>query len=194
MPQIFAGRSDGEPRFPAGAHGAEGFSRAAGAAACRPGGRSCRRAPAGRPSGAPSGRADLPSPPGPHPSVGALRYAQSVTKEPTLATVALSNLLDAGDSRWKASRNAATVGQTVCMLVIAFQRLGHWPTQVEYAEEWNISVRTAQQQWVLFRRAFPGEQSPDRIAKELALSVGDLITERSGLTIPAPAELLAATA
>ena len=126
--------------------------------------------------------------------MGALRYAQSVTKEPTLATVALSNLLDAGDSRWKASRNAATVGQTVCMLVIAFQRLGHWPTQVEYAEEWNISVRTAQQQWVLFRRAFPGEQSPDRIAKELALSVGDLITERSGLTIPAPAELLAATA
>lgn len=104
-----------------------------------------------------------------------------------LVAVATINFMEDGDSRLKAIKNAGAVGTTVVGLALTARKMDHWPTQAEYAADWKISERKAQQEWALFRRAFPGEESPDRIAKWLVTEMGRRIEERSApLTAPAP--------
>ncbi len=52
-----------------------------------------------------------------------------------------------------------------------------WPTQAEYAAWWKISERQAQREWELFKRAFPGEESPDRIAQLMVANYGRRLAE-----------------
>jgi hypothetical protein len=107
-----------------------------------------------------------------------------------LVIVAMENLIDAGDSRLSALKNAAIVGANVCALGITARALEHWPTQAEYAAYWKISDRKAQQEWALFRRAFPGEDSPDRIARWVYTEVGRRVEEKTApLWVPAPPRL-----
>ena len=108
----------------------------------------------------------------------------------TLAFVAMTNLIEAGDTKPKALINAAKVCSVVCSLAIAGRHSDHWPSQVEYAAYWKMSERKAQQEWALFRRAFPGEDSPDRIARWVANEVGTRVeAHTAALTVPAPPEL-----
>jgi hypothetical protein len=189
-------RSDGLPHNPCGLDAwAEGAGRrhGDGQAGRR---RACAR-PAASPSWPRSFRRPVLAPPLPHPHafVGRLRYARVMAKELPLVAVAMVNLIESGDSRIKALKNAGAVGTTVCSLAIAARKLDHWPTQTEYAAYWKISERKAQQEWALFRRAFPGEESPDRIARWLHNELGRRVEEKTApLTVPAPPDLVLATA
>ncbi|MEJ7788049.1 MAG: hypothetical protein WKF96_24885 [Solirubrobacteraceae bacterium] len=62
-------------------------------------------------------------------------------------------------------RDAGEVCADLWALAFTAVELGHWPTQAEYAAHWKITDRTAQRQWARFRLAFPGEESPDRVAR-----------------------------
>ncbi len=116
-----------------------------------------------------------------------------MAKELPLTIVAMLNLMEAGDGRVKAIHNAARVGTTVCQLAMTARKLDHWPTQAEYAADWKISDRKAQLEWALFRRAFPGEESPDRVAEWLNNQIGRRVEkETSALTAPAPPDLVPA--
>jgi hypothetical protein len=113
----------------------------------------------------------------------------------SLIVVAMTNLLADGDSRIKAMKGAATTCATVCTLALLGRLLDHWPTQADYADYCEISERKAQQEWALFRRAFPGEESPDRIARWLSTEVGRRIEDKTApLTVPAPPDLALAPA
>jgi hypothetical protein len=102
----------------------------------------------------------------------------------------MTNLIEAGDNRMKALKNAANIVTTVCALAMTARALDHWPTQTEYAAYWKISERKAQEEWALFRRAFPREDSPDRIAQWVYAQVGRRIEEKTApLWVPAPPSL-----
>jgi len=109
----------------------------------------------------------------------------------TLTYVAVRNLLAAGHKPRRAVIEAAKASATVVQLALISQRLDHWPTQREYASAYDISERTAQLEWELFREAFPGETSPDEIAKWLALNAKPK-SEADALTAPAPPDLVPA--
>lgn len=118
-----------------------------------------------------------------------------MAKPKPLALVALENLIEGGDNQLKAMKNAGAACATVCSLAIIARKLDHWPTQVEYAAYFNISERKAQQEWALFRRAFPGEDSPDRIARWVHNEVGRRVEKNTApLTVPAPPDLAHAAA
>ncbi|WP_249009664.1 hypothetical protein [Conexibacter sp. DBS9H8] len=99
-------------------------------------------------------------------------------KQPrTLAEVAFWNLLaarqEAGEdtgllAQAKLLKQAAAATATVAALAIADADgagANGWPTQVEFAAYWKVTERHAQNEWAQFRRAFPTEESPDRLAK-----------------------------
>lgn len=123
-------------------------------------------------------------------------------RQRTLADVAFANLRAAGYGTWRAhlltARVIATLGK-LAMAAHAGAGADDWPTQVEYADYWEISPRTAQREWHLFGQAF--ELEPDRVDAELermarwALSqygarLGDRASELSSL----PADALVGTA
>lgn len=113
-----------------------------------------------------------------------------MAKNQSLAAVALINLINAGESKPRATLQAAQACATAITLAIAARELDHWPTQAEYAANTGISERKAQKEWALFRRAFPGEDSPERIARWLYSEVGRRIEEKTAaLTVPAPPDL-----
>ena len=96
----------------------------------------------------------------------------------TLAEVAGANLLAASDkggflSQLRATKEAAEAVSTIGCLAIAHNmgagEGGRWPTQYEYAAYWKVTLRRAEREWALVRRAFPGEKGPDRMAKIVAL-------------------------
>lgn len=90
------------------------------------------------------------------------------------------NLQNAGVGKLRSMKEAAAACEPVVALAIARKQLGHWPSQSEYAQHWKISERTAQYEWALFRKAFPEEESPERLAKQLYAEVGaDRIEDRS---------------
>jgi fermentation-respiration switch protein FrsA (DUF1100 family) len=79
--------------------------------------------------------------------------------------------LRARDERtgWRASARAvkgAYDAVTVAAnLAIARAVQGEWLDQAGYAEFWDVSERTAQRQWKLFKEAFPGQTSPRGVAE-----------------------------
>ena len=111
----------------------------------------------------------------------------------TLGEVAAMNLIQSeGLKPWKATRAAADAVSTVACLAIAALSgagEGNWPTQAEYAAYWKIAERTAQRQWADFRRAFPEEQTPDRLARLVRDDYGRRLQE-SGVSavLSMPAE------
>lgn len=96
-------------------------------------------------------------------------------REQTLAEVAFLNLRSGYGNglggTLKASKKASEALTTAACLAIAAHRGaaadGGWPSQAEYAIYWKISERQAQREWAVFKQAFPGEESPDRLAKLL---------------------------
>lgn len=96
-------------------------------------------------------------------------------RQQTLAELAYINLRsDFGGGLGgtiKASKKASEALTTVACLAIAAHRgaaeNGGWPSQAEYARYWKISERQAQREWAVFKQAFPGEDSPERVAKIL---------------------------
>ncbi len=99
----------------------------------------------------------------------------------------------------KVAKQAAAACTVLACLAIAavFGDVEGWPTQGEYAEYWTVTDRHAQNEWALFRRAFPGEESPDRIAKLMVAEhlakvrqaradfAGPLPAQSFGISVPA---------
>lgn len=128
----------------------------------------------------------------PHTFIGALRYARRVALHNSLAALAFLKLTARKDrSSARAVLDAAKVSSTVVCLALTAQKLDHWPTQREYAADWEISERKAQLEWELFREAFPGQESPDQAAQWIVLHARP--KDRSdAFTAPVPPALAAA--
>jgi hypothetical protein len=107
----------------------------------------------------------------------------------SLTAIAYLNLVNSGEGHLKAVHHAARACAPVAALAMARAELGHWPTQAEYAEHWEISERQAQLEWAAFRRAFPGEQTPERYAKELYSAFAPRLDRSMVMTAPAPRDL-----
>jgi hypothetical protein len=65
---------------------------------------------------------------------------------------------------------------------------GGWPTQAEYAEYWKMSDRQAQREWKLVKRAFPGEDGPDRLAKAMHANYRARLSEKVSYAFSIPAD------
>lgn len=114
---------------------------------------------------------------------------------PSLAEVAITNLVNDGVSPLKAGIKMGRVMATVWALAVAAESLGDWPSQVEYAAYWKVSERSAQREWEAFREAFPGEESPDRLARHLRSQViGSRLKSEPAAAygLPFPQDLVAA--
>jgi hypothetical protein len=83
----------------------------------------------------------------------------SRTKTKTLLHQAAENV-----GKLQAYRAVAFV---VCWAIVE-ERLRHPPTLEEYAEWWGESLRTVFREQERFRRAFPGETTPQRLVDNLA--------------------------
>lgn len=108
--------------------------------------------------------------------------------------VAVENLTDAGLTPMRASLEAARAITTVWALAACAESLGHWPTQVEYAEHWQVSDRSAQREWADFRRAFPDEETPDRLAQVVRANVIGQRLKRASAAFGVPFEAPAVAA
>jgi hypothetical protein len=86
-------------------------------------------------------------------------------RQPVLADQAVHNLVQGGMGKVRANVVAAQALTHVWQLAYAAHKLDHWPTQAEYAAYWEVNERTAQRHWETFRRAFPGQDSPDELAQ-----------------------------
>jgi len=90
-----------------------------------------------------------------------------VALQHTISATATRNLLATDRKPHRAVLDAAKAASTVVLLALLAQQLDHWPSQKEYAQAYEMSERKAQMQWELFREAFPGEESPVRMAEWL---------------------------
>ena len=98
--------------------------------------------------------------------------ARSV-KDLPLTGIAYLNLKAQGMGTTKAMLGAARACETICGWAMAYQ-LGEfesWPTQVQYAEYWKVNERTVRRELDRFHAAFPGEESPERLARWLISEV-----------------------
>lgn len=114
-----------------------------------------------------------------------------VSRQPrTLAEHAAANLQASGMGQIKSVVKAAQACSHVWALAICAHKLGRWPTQTEYAEWWKITDRSVQREWALVRQAFPGEESPERLARWVLSEVSSRIEEpSSALSVPMPASV-----
>lgn len=107
-----------------------------------------------------------------------------------LTAIAFLNLQAAGEGKLRSYKHAAEACEPIWLLAYARHKLDHWPTQAEYAAFWKISERSAQREWALFRRGFPTEESPERLARWLYSEVAARIEDRStALSVIAPRDL-----
>ncbi|HWE07807.1 MAG TPA: hypothetical protein VG325_00540 [Solirubrobacteraceae bacterium] len=83
----------------------------------------------------------------------------------TLTEVAAVNLREAGYGPIRSMTKAAAAVTVGMSLALATEKLGRFPTQVEYTEWARMSERSAQREWALFLKAFPTERSPERLAR-----------------------------
>jgi hypothetical protein len=110
-------------------------------------------------------------------------------KQLPLQGIAYLNLRARGYGLIRAGRGAVAGCLPVVQLAIAREHVGHWPSQAEYARYWNLKERTAQRHWAQFRDAFPGEETPERLAKLIFAEYQGRLSEDCVFTEPAPAEL-----
>jgi len=127
-------------------------------------------------------------------SVGILVYSGLMPPKPLpLSVVALVNLHESGMSKLKSIHKAAAVCASLWQITYTWQKLGHYPTQAEYADEWKVSERSVQREWALFKQAFPGEESPERLARWMLSEINRRIEDSStALTVTAPPDLVLA--
>jgi hypothetical protein len=127
---------------------------------------------------------------------GAALTLSGVPKYPrTLGEVAVRNILaqnGAGKpslvAQARAAKQAAdALTVAVALAISAYRNDGDY-SQKTYATWWEITDRTAQRDWESFRRAFPGEQTPQRVAERIVAEYGQRMAElepRAGLSLPA---------
>lgn len=108
----------------------------------------------------------------------------------TLADVAYTNLRHSGLGSMRANVAAAEACAVILKLAEARAALGSWPSQADYAKHWRISERSAQREWAKFRRGFPNETDPERLARWLYSEVSDRLDRTSVLTVTAPRDLV----
>lgn len=113
-----------------------------------------------------------------------------------LGAVAVINLIDAGESKVKAIVHAGQACATIYTAAYAHYKLdlGRFPTQADYAEFWSSSERSVQREWALFRKAFPTEQDPERLARWLISEINTRIESKQAeaFSVPAPPDLVPA--
>lgn len=117
-------------------------------------------------------------------------------RPPTLGEVAFLNLRAAGYSTTRAMKGAADALATAGALAIAASHSENgFPTQAEYAAYWKQSERSAQREWNQFRKAFPDEEGPERLAKVLLSQYTRRVAEREdpSVAFSLPASVLAAS-
>ena len=107
----------------------------------------------------------------------------------TLAEVAIANLRGDGMSTLKATVKAAEACTTIWTWAITAHELGRWPEVTEHARHWRQTERTSYRELALFRRAFPTEHTPQRLAGVLDAQVADWL-DRQGVVLSAPASLV----
>lgn len=106
------------------------------------------------------------------------------TRTQTLGEVAFLNLRAAGFNTVRAMKGAADALTTAGALAIAAVRSENgFPTQAEYAAYWKQSERSAQREWERFRKAFPQEEGPERLAKLLVAEYSRRLAEREDPSI-----------
>ena len=113
----------------------------------------------------------------------------------TLGEVAFLNLRAAGYSTVRAMKGAADALATAGTLAIAAAHSDNgFPTQAEYAAYWKQSERSAQREWERFRKAFPQEDGPERLAKILLSQYTRRVSEREdpSIAFALPASVLTA--
>jgi hypothetical protein len=126
-------------------------------------------------------------------AVGCLGYPPVMARQLPLSAVAVINLRADGVSKLASMKQAADVCGLLWALANTTHKFGHYPTQAEYAAEWKVSERTAQREWALFKRAFPSEESPERLARWLLSEASRKIDDASSaLSVAAPADLVPA--
>ena len=105
-------------------------------------------------------------------------------RSPTLGEVAFANLKAEGYGTMRAMKGAADALATAGALAIAATRSENgFPTQAEYARYWKQSERSAQREWDRFRKAFPNEEGPERLAKLLVTQYSKRLREREDPSI-----------
>jgi gamma-glutamyltranspeptidase len=119
----------------------------------------------------------------------------STTRKPaTLGEVAFLNLRAQGYGTVRAMKAAADALTTAATLAIAAsQSENGFPTQAEYAAYWKLSQRSAQREWERFRKAFPHEDGPERLARAIVAEYSRrLAKEDPSMAFGLPASLLTA--
>jgi 2-polyprenyl-6-methoxyphenol hydroxylase-like FAD-dependent oxidoreductase len=110
-----------------------------------------------------------------------------------LGAVAAVNLRASGDGQIKSLKHSADALALVWCLAYQKHKTGDWPNQAEYAAYWKRSERTVQREWALFKRAFPTEQSPERLARWMLSELTSRIEQQQlAMAVLAPPELQAA--
>jgi hypothetical protein len=120
----------------------------------------------------------------------------TTTRTPTLGEVAFLNLRAQGYSTIRAMKAAADALTTAGALAIAASRSENgFPTQAEYAAYWKQSERSAQREWERFRKAFPDEDGPERLARALVADYSRRLAEREdpSIAFALPATVLGAS-
>lgn len=125
-------------------------------------------------------------------------------KHPTYAEIAIVNYLVHNDptldgtqrpsnrALLKATFDAARACTTLAQWAIAAAELGYHPTQAEFAKYWGMSTATTERDLVRFRIAFPGEQSPHRLADHVREVMRERTKDKALVevqTLPAPSTL-----
>lgn len=120
----------------------------------------------------------------------------AVARNPTLGEIAFLNLRNhEGYGTVQAMKKAAEACTTIaCLAIAAINSDEGFPSQLDYAAYWKLSERTAQREWALFKKAFPGEESPERLARWLMSEYASRLSKRQDASVAfsaeAPATLL----
>jgi len=115
------------------------------------------------------------------------------TRQITLAEVATQNLRAQGYGAMRAMKGAADALATAgCLAIVAAKSDNGFPTQAGYATYWKQSERSAQREWERFRKAFPGEDGPERLARAIVAEYSRRLAEREdpSMAYSLPATLL----
>ena len=96
-------------------------------------------------------------------------FCQAMARQPrTLAEIAAVNLANAEGggaiAQVKAVVRGAQVVSFLWMWAYTMRKLGRAPTRAEQGAEWKQSEREVYRDLALFRKAFPTEEDPNRLA------------------------------
>lgn len=79
---------------------------------------------------------------------------------------------------------ALSMGARAVLLVAEIAAIGHehgFPvTQADHAEHIGCSIRTTERRWQDFKRGFPDEDGPDRLARDFAAAHGSKFIREGG--------------